>query len=293
MCAQLKTAIETMMSRQHPSLAAKRAFAESWVYPTKGGVAAAEANTFFSPTENKLLVGLCNLAGRSGFYVSKAILKVVMVAVMKADGRECGLRDREDAEQKITDDYMRQYACRSLCPPGRRAGGVLASAPIRTQLQLRDVAKAHKVTKIIIGATLYMRSYGVEYYSRSSRMPHIERQIFETFCALRAKANFGSNFRKPVAGPNAVRSAAKPVGASGRAQVDAADHHGGRPAARPTRRGTPRRDRMPSREPRRRVGPCPHLRRRSRVLTMAAAGGHPWLHLRPLIVLFRTRRRLM
>ena len=51
----------------------------------------------------------------------------------------------------------------------------------RRQLQLRRcqtckkcrnfLAKAQKVTKII-GVTLYMRSYGVEYYSRSSRMPH-------------------------------------------------------------------------------------------------------------------------
>ena len=85
-----------------------------------------------------------------------------------------------------------------------RGGGVRgdASSNCAGAKPVNNVAKAQKVTKRI-GVTSYMRSYGVEYYSRSSRMPHMERQIFEKFCALRAKANFGSNFRKPVAGPRA------------------------------------------------------------------------------------------
>ena len=107
--SQLKTAIEAMLSSKHSTLSAKRAYADSWVYPTKGGAAAAEALTFFSATENRLLVGICNLATRSGFYVSKLHLKDLMVSILKAEGRECARRDHDDAEQKITDDYMRMW----------------------------------------------------------------------------------------------------------------------------------------------------------------------------------------
>ena len=32
-----------------------------------------------------------------------------MVSILKAEGRECARRDHDDAEQKITDDYMRMW----------------------------------------------------------------------------------------------------------------------------------------------------------------------------------------
>jgi hypothetical protein len=82
---QLKKAAGRMMAL--PTYAEQKAYVASWTFDEKGGAAAAEVLTYFSATENKLLVGACNLAGRSGLFLSMATLRDAMIAILKSTGR--------------------------------------------------------------------------------------------------------------------------------------------------------------------------------------------------------------
>ena len=98
-----------MLSKNFATGSARREFAKTWTYPNKGGAAAAESLIFFSATENKILAAACNVAGRSGFFLTLNVLKDLMVRVMKTEGREGGRRWSAENEQEISHAYMRKW----------------------------------------------------------------------------------------------------------------------------------------------------------------------------------------
>lgn len=98
-----------MLSASFATVSAKRAFADSWTYPKKGGATAAESLIFFSSTENKILATACDIAGRSGFFMTLNVLKDLMVRIMKSAGREGGRRWSAENEQEISPAYMRKW----------------------------------------------------------------------------------------------------------------------------------------------------------------------------------------
>jgi hypothetical protein len=98
-----------MLSASFATVTAKRAFADSWTYPKKGGATAAESLIFFSSTENKILATACDVAGRSGFFMTLNVLKDLMVRIMKSAGREGGRRWSAENEQEISHAYMRKW----------------------------------------------------------------------------------------------------------------------------------------------------------------------------------------
>ena len=102
-----------MLSTNFATVSARRGFANTWTYPNKGGATAAESLIFFSPTENKILAAACNVAGRSGFFLTLNVLKDLMVRVMKTEGREGGRRWSAENEQEISHAYMRKWLIRN------------------------------------------------------------------------------------------------------------------------------------------------------------------------------------
>ena len=102
-----------MLSKNFATVSARREFAKTWTYPNKGGAAAAESLIFFSATENKILAAACNVAGRSGFFLTLNVLKDLMVRVMKTEGREGGRRWSAENEQEISHAYMRKWLIRN------------------------------------------------------------------------------------------------------------------------------------------------------------------------------------
>ena len=88
---------------------AREAYIETYTLATKGGAQAAEARTLFSPTESKLLVAACNLAGRGGFFLSTNTLRDMMVNILKADGREGDRCYREKDEATLSDSFIRKW----------------------------------------------------------------------------------------------------------------------------------------------------------------------------------------
>ena len=84
--SQLNTARTRMLSANFATLSAKRAFANSWTYPKRGGTQ--HSIKIFSDDEEEILVSFCNIALEGSFGVSKEFVHELMCELLRTPDRK-------------------------------------------------------------------------------------------------------------------------------------------------------------------------------------------------------------